>query len=65
MEHQLFTASELAKKMNVEYASASGILKLMVATGAAKEVEKRKQPSGKGKPSSVYSVPKTFTINIW
>lgn len=59
-----YTATELAAKLGVEYATAAALLKLMVAQGAAKEVEKRKTATGKGKPSTVYSVPESFTINF-
>lgn len=51
------TATELAEKMGVEYAVAANFLKLLVAQNVAKEVEKRRTASGKGKPSTVYELP--------
>jgi predicted SprT family Zn-dependent metalloprotease len=59
------TAKELAEKMGVEYAIAAGFLKLMVAQGVAKEVEKRPAERGFGKPSNVYEMPAdTVTISL-
>ena len=49
-----FTVKELAEELNIEYAEASALCKLGVQTGQMQEVGKRPQPSGKGKPSTIF-----------
>lgn len=56
------TTAQLASKLDVEYATAAAIIKLIVKQGKGKELRKIPQPSGKGKPSTMYELPDTFTI---
>ena len=49
-----FTVNELSETMDIEYALAAALCKLGVAQGSIREVGKRPQPSGKGKPSTIY-----------
>lgn len=49
-----FTVNELSETMDIEYSSASALCKLGVAQGSIREVGKRPQPSGKGKPSTIF-----------
>lgn len=58
------TAKELAEKMDVDYVTASSLIKLMLSRGAAKEVDTVKSASGKGKPSRVYEIPAEYTIDL-
>lgn len=58
------TATELAELLGTDYLTANTLAKFMVSRGAAKEVEKRKSGSGKGKPSTVYELPESFTVEI-
>lgn len=60
----ILTVNEVAQKLGVEYITATAIVKLMVTQGAAKEVGKRPTATGKGKPSTMYEVPDTFTITL-
>ena len=58
------TIGDIEKKLKIEYATASALVKLMEMTGAAHAVGKRPPLSGKGKPSTIYEVPTTFSINL-
>lgn len=49
-----FTTRELAEHLDIEYAEASALCKLGVRLGQMQEVGKRPQPSGKGKPSTIF-----------
>lgn len=60
----LMTISELADQLGVEYATAAAVVKLMESKGKAKFDSKRPASGGKGKPSSVYQLEKTFTISL-
>lgn len=57
------TVSSLATQLGVDYGVANSLLKYMQLKGVAKEVDKVKT-SGKGKPSTVYEIPETFTIDL-
>lgn len=58
------TTKELAKRMDVEYAQASGLLKILEAKKIAVIVETRPNPTGRGKGSKVYEIPSEFTIEV-
>ena len=58
------TIGDLEKRLGVEYATASAIVKLMVAQGAGKEVGKRPAVTGKGKPSTIYELNDTFVLSL-
>lgn len=58
------TTQEFADQVGVDYLTASGILRFLKETGVAKEVEKRPAKGGRGKPSSVYEVPLTVTLDF-
>lgn len=58
------TVKELAQKMGVDYQVAHGFVKLLVSRNMAELVEKRKQPSGRGKPSNVYEIPEKLEITL-
>jgi len=59
------TVNQLAAQLGVEYVVAASLLKLLVSQGAATEAGKIKTSlSGKGKPSTVYEIPDTFTLNL-
>lgn len=56
------TIGDLEKQLGVEYGTASAIVKLMVARGAAKECGKRPTATGKGKPATIYELSESFVI---
>ena len=58
------TVNDLAKRLGVDYPVASALLKLMVNEGAASEVGKRPNSTGKGKPSTIFEIPESFTIDF-
>lgn len=58
------TVAELAGKLRVEYVTAAALVKLMVASGGGKEVAKQPAVGGRGKPSVIYELEETYTINL-
>ena len=59
------TVKQLASELNVEYADAAGLMRIMVAQNAAKVVGTQRNTTATGracKPSTVYEVPNSFTI---
>lgn len=58
------TTQEFADLVGVEYLTASGLLRYLKDTGVAKEVDKRPAKGGRGKPSTVYSVPSVVTLTF-
>lgn len=58
------TIGDLQVKLGVEYATASAIVKLMIASGQGKEIGKRPTPTGKGKPATIYELQPKFEINL-
>ena len=60
-----FTVNSLATLLGVEYAVAGSIIKVIVATGQGMENGKVKTSlTGKGKPSTTYSLPDQFTLDL-
>ena len=58
------SVKELAAQLKVDYAVAQGVIKFLESQGQATVVEKRKSASGKGKPSNIYEIPETVTIQF-
>ena len=58
------TVMDLCKKTGMEYATAMGLVKVMLLLGIASVEGKRKTLTGKGKPSIIYEFPTEFTVNI-
>lgn len=59
------TVNELAARLKVEYAIAAGFIKLLEKTGVAKIVGSKKKVLGaKGKPSSIYLLPKSVELKL-
>lgn len=58
------TVNALAKKLDVDYATAGALVKLMEAQGVCKKVGQQPAASGKGKPSTIYEIPATYTIDF-
>lgn len=58
------TAKELSDRLGVDYVVVSSVLRFLVQKGYAAEVGSQKSPSGKGKPSIVYEVPESVTLNL-
>lgn len=58
------TVGDLASRLGVEYATAAALVKLMVATGGGREAGKRAAAGGRGKPSVIYELNETHTINL-
>lgn len=60
-----YTAKQFAQKMNIDYLTASILLKAAVATSQARQVDKIKTSlTGKGKPSTVYEVPDVLSFQV-
>lgn len=58
------TVKDFQTMFNVDAAITNGFIKFLEATGAAKNVGQQKSPSGKGKPSTVWEIPKVFAVNL-
>ena len=58
------TIGQLADQLKVEYAVASSLVKLIIASGKGREVGKVDMQGKKGKPSSIYELPEVFTLNL-
>ncbi len=58
------TTNEIAARLGQEYPVAASLIKLLKAQGLAKDVGTRKNPTGKGKGSTVYEVPATLTLKF-
>lgn len=59
------TAREVAEHLGVDYVVASGLMTALVEKGLAKHVENRKHSSGKGKPTRVFEVNQTITLELF
>lgn len=55
---------QLADKYKLDYIAAQGLVQFLVATGKAKVVAKQKSASGKGKPTEIFEIPETVTLNF-
>jgi hypothetical protein len=54
----------LAEKYKLDYLTAQGLVSYLLATGNAKLVDKRKSPSGKGKPTEIFEIPVEVTLHF-
>jgi predicted ArsR family transcriptional regulator len=59
------TAKEVAEHLGIDYVVASGLMTALVDKGIAKHVENRKHASGKGKPTRVFEVNQTITLELF
>ena len=59
------TAKEVAEHLGIDYVVASGLMTALVDKGIAKHVENRKHASGKGKPTRVFEVSQTITLELF
>lgn len=64
METIQLTINQLATKLGIDYQAAQGFFKLLLAKGLTKEVGKIPSPAGRGKPSIIWEVPVSITIEI-
>jgi hypothetical protein len=60
----VMTTGEFAEKHKVEYAIAMGFLKFMMVAGVVKEAGKRPAAGGKGKPSTLYTIPLSVQLDF-
>ena len=58
------TTGDFAEMWGVEYTHAAGFIAVLKTKGIVKDVGTRPAKSGKGKPSNVFSVPKSFTTEM-
>jgi hypothetical protein len=58
------SVKELAESAGVDYAVAGGLVKFLESRGIAKLVEQRKREDGRGKPTNIYEVPETVTVEL-
>ena len=59
------TVSEFATAIKHDYQTTAAFVKVLVGIGAAREVGKRAQPSGRGKPSTEYEFDNEIDLVIW
>lgn len=58
------TVKELAAKLDVDYAHAAGLVKIMEKKGLTKVDHVRPNPAGRGKGSNVYELPDKIELNL-
>lgn len=58
------TTKELCEHFGVEYPLGYNFINFLVVKGVAKKTDERKAIGGKGKPSSVWTLPRNITIEI-
>lgn len=58
------TTTDIATMLGQEYPVGVAVVKLLKAQGLVEEVGIRKNPTGKGKGSTVFKMPKTLTISF-
>jgi len=58
------TISEFATALGAEYQEAAGLYRYFRQRGVAKDVGSRPSPSGRGKPSTIFTCPLTLTIEL-
>jgi predicted ArsR family transcriptional regulator len=59
------TAKEVAEHLGIDYVVASGLMTALVDKGIAKHVENRKHASGKGKPTRIFEVNQTISLELF
>ncbi len=58
------TAAELGAMFGSNYAAGNGVIEVLKEKGLAKGAGSRKNATGRGKPSALWSIPKSFTITV-
>ncbi len=58
------SVKEFGTKYGVDYATAQGFIKFLLAHGLARQAGFRKNVTGKGKPTTVYELPGDVTIKL-
>lgn len=58
------SVKEFAEKHKVDYATARGFIEFLVASGIAEQLDSRKIPGKKGKPTNIYELPTLFTLDL-
>jgi len=58
------TTNQLAERLGVEYPAAQGLIRLLSSRGVVTEAGKQPTKTGKGKAATIYSFPRTFTVNL-
>ena len=56
------TTAELCECLGVEYPVGQGLVKFLKVKGVAKETGTRPPKAGKGKPSTIYTIPKNIAL---
>ncbi len=59
------TIKEFASIQEIDYLTASALIKWFVHIGAAKEVGKKAQETGRGKPSVIYEIDNEISLCLW
>ena len=59
----IITCRELAEIFDIDYLQASSVVKMLIKTGAASELESVKG-KGRGRPTVKYTIPNEATINF-
>ena len=62
--NELTTVAQFAEKQGIDYVLASGLIRYLEAKGIAKKGGQQPPKGGKGKPSTLYVVPTTVTLNF-
>ena len=66
MEKLRVTVAEFCKIRRLKsHGEANNVMNFLKSEGIAVPVEKRKRPDGRGKPSTVYEIPQTVTLQLF
>jgi len=60
----VMTITEFATAQGVDYAIAAGTIKFLTAKGLVKEAGSRSIEGKKGKPSALFDIPDTVTLEL-
>jgi hypothetical protein len=63
--NKILTINQLSEALKCDYAVASSLVKIMVAQGVCKTAGKVAVEGKKGKPSTLYDVPATFSLSLF
>jgi hypothetical protein len=65
MNKKQMTVSEFAESIKHDYQTTSAFVKVLMGIGAAREVGKRPQAGGRGKPSTIYEFDQEIELALW
>jgi len=65
MNKRQMTVAEFAQSIQHDYQTTSAFVKVLMGIGAAREVGKRPQAGGRGKPSTIFEFDQEIELALW